>query len=101
MALPLYHFVVFGAERLPEVHMLDERSANIFADRERVSDRAKAIVATFGIGAEIALPAWSQECMELIALEYKGPYARELRGICAAIALGKPYSNGSDGPSGG
>jgi hypothetical protein len=100
-ALPLYHYVVFGAGRAPEVHMLDERTAKILSDRERIAGRDKALVATFGIGAEAALPAWSQECMEKIALEYKGPFARELCSICAAIALGKPYSRDRNNPQGG
>lgn len=90
-------FVVFGSEQPPIVKLLTESAVALFTQRESVSDRAKAIVATFGNGYEYALPAWSKECMEVIALRYEGPFARELKGICAAIALGQPYGPNPDG----
>lgn len=91
-------FVVFGSTMPPIVELLSDSAVALFTQRESVSDRSKAIVATFGAGYEYALPAWSKECMERIALEYVGPFQRELRYLCAAIALGKPY--GPDGHEG-
>lgn len=91
-------FVVFGPEAPPIVKLLSESQAKLYRDREalRFIDRAKIIAATFGSGYAYALPAWSKDCMEIIALNYTGPWERELKGICAAIALGKPYGSGSD-----
>lgn len=93
-------FVVFGETQPPIVKLLSDSAVALFDQRESVSDRAKAIVATFGSGYEYALPAWSKECMEQVALRYVGPYQRELRYICAAIALGKPYSQDGDNSGG-
>lgn len=90
-------FVVFGEFEPPIVKLLTEGQVKLFSQRESVSDRAKAIVATFGTGYQYALPAWSIECMEMIALRYEGPFQKELRGICAAIALGQPYGPDIEG----
>lgn len=97
--LPYGTFVVFGIDREPSVIALDARSIRMLADREAVADRLKAITATFGTGAEYALPAWSKPCMELIACEYVGPHQRMVRGLCAAIALNQPFNpDPEDGP---
>lgn len=86
-------FVIFGSETPPAVKLLSDSAKRLFDDRYRVaSDSSKAVAATFGHGYEYALPAWSKECMERIALEYVGPFQRELRGLCAAIALGRPFN---------
>lgn len=90
--LPYGSFVVFGSMRAPQCILLDGHALRIYADRSRVADASKAITATFGTGAEYALPAHSVECMELIALQYIGPYQREVRGMCALIALGEPFN---------
>lgn len=86
-------FLVFGETREPEVHwILDERTVRMFRDRERIAGRDKALVATFGPGAECAIPCWSKDAMTSMALGYKGPHQQRVRFICAAIALGEPYS---------
>lgn len=86
-------FVIFGSETPPAVKLLSDSAKRLFDDRCSVaSDRSKAVAASFGYGYEYALPAWSKECMERIALEYVGPFQRELRGLCAAIALGRPFN---------
>jgi len=90
--LPLGTFVVFGAERAPEVHSTDTRTQRMLNEREAVSDRLKAVEYTFGTGMQYALPAHSLPCMEFIALNYVGPFQRELRGLCAAISLGEPFN---------
>jgi hypothetical protein len=90
--LPYGAFVVFGCTRAPQCVVLDALALRVYADRRRITDAAKAIRATFGTGAEYALPAHSKDCMELIALQYVGPYQREVRGMCALIALGEPFN---------
>lgn len=89
--LPLNFYVVFGPEVLPHVQMLTdafkvERYQWLQSHFE--GNLSKANESMFGPGVIHALPAWSQECMELIALEYAGPHAREVKGLCAMIALG-------------
>ena len=88
-------FVVFGQELPPQVHLLSDSARSLMDDRLRVADtdrkRFTAYAMTFGRGAQCALPAWSEECMVEVAQHYTGPHEVAVRGICAAIALGKPY----------
>ncbi len=70
--LPFGTFVVFGDERTPEVHTVDTRTQHMLSQREAVSDRIKAVEATFGSGMQYALPAHRKDCMEFIALNYVG-----------------------------
>jgi hypothetical protein len=95
-------YVVWGPEREPEVHTLDEPSYRRY--RNWPARRgAVAIAAAFGTGMDTAIPAWSAGAMELIALNYEGPHQVRVRGLCAAILLGKPYGGPEpgDGPQGG
>lgn len=93
-------FVVIGASRPPEVHLLTAGAVKLFEDRERVSSRLQALEATFGTGIQYAYPAWITECMEQLALTYVGPHQQRMRFICAAIALGEPYGGGASYGSG-
>lgn len=60
--------------------------------------RPDVYASVFGAGVQAALPATSIECMEQIALEYVGPHQVDVRGMCAAIAMGR--SVGKDGAAG-
>lgn len=91
MPLPVHCYVVYGPELAPSVHwLLDEFQVSRYQwlQSHFSDDLSKANENMFGHGAVYALPAWSRECMELIALEYTGPHAREVKGLCAMIALG-------------
>jgi hypothetical protein len=108
-------FLIFGADRAPEVHLLGETRMAWFSDRcDMASKNARdpeqarrAIYAeVFGAGAEYAIPCWNAEAMTLIGTQYTGPHQQRVRFLAAAIALGKPYGGPepgekSDGPSGG
>lgn len=98
-------FVIFGSARAPGIALLTKDGLEAFYDGLRIArDRARdpeaarllVLSQAFGRGVEIALPAWSQECMEKIAQEYAGPFQVEVRGMCAAIALGRPTNNAPD-----
>jgi hypothetical protein len=94
-------FVVFGEAMPPQVHLLTESARGLMDDRLRIADserkRHAAYAATFGTGAQFALPAWSDDCMAAVAQHYTGPHQEQLRGLCAAIALGKPYGPNEPG----
>jgi hypothetical protein len=90
-------FVVFGEDIAPQVHLLTETARKLLDDRLRVVDPHKAYALTFGQGIQVALPAWSEACMIEIAENYTGPHATQLKGLCAAIALGKPYGPDTEG----
>lgn len=92
-------FVVLGAARAPEVHLLAPDSLRAFYERlalaaRRCRDpeqgRANVYAITFGAGAEYAFPC-TTECMEFAALQYMGPYQQETRTLCARIALRQPF----------
>jgi len=90
-------FLTFGAERAPEVVLLDQLACDKLEARINVAHggekiRLAAYEATFGKGVEYALPCWSNECMRAVALQYSGPHAEEVCRIAACIATGKPYS---------
>ena len=107
--MKLYNcFVVVGEAMPPQVHLLSDSARSLMDDRLRIADsdrkRHAAYAATFGQGAQVALPAWSSDCMAAVAQHYTGPHQVALRGLCAAIALGKPYGfddSGDDRPSDG
>lgn len=107
--LPKGSFLVFGPEAAPTVHLLSEQETQLYYDRDSLVDSAKGrrevMRVTFNQPmATTALPAWSNAAM-LDATHYEGPFQTEVRGIAAAIALGKPFSkdqpNGRDDGSGG
>lgn len=93
--LPVGAFVVFGPERAPEVHLLAAGALAAFWQATKVArtenGRAQAYARTFGTGATVALPAWSPDCMAEIAETYAGPHAVAVRGLCAAVLLGRPF----------
>lgn len=107
---PAGTYLCFGAAVKPFVVILAAREAAEYADLQRMKvSRSEAgaqevRAQVFGRGVEAALPAWSKDCMEMIALQYEGVYQVEVRGLAAALALGLPIGNGKDlseGPDGG
>lgn len=42
------------------------------------------------------IPCWLPDAMAQIAMEYQGPQATAVKGLAAAIALGRPWSQGRD-----
>ena len=107
--LPLGAYVVLAETRAPIIALLSAEQCAIYAERERLADRERALVATFGHGTVAALPAHDSACMAMIAEQYHGPWETETRGLCAALALGLPTNDmpdltelrDGDGPSGG
>jgi hypothetical protein len=84
-------FVVWGLEVAPQVHTLTKERMAYMDDIERVATREKAIERVFGHGIDQRIPAWIDEVTELMATSYEGPHQIAIRGLCAAIRLGKPY----------
>jgi hypothetical protein len=94
MPLPHGSYVVFGQFLQdgdpPQVHLLDKQKTD-YLRRQATLSRV-ALAAAFGMTrSDTVLPAWSAEAMSLIAQHYSGAHAVELRGLCAAIALGRPF----------
>jgi hypothetical protein len=94
MPLPYGSYVVFGQfieeGAAPQVHLLGGPALEYFQSQHVMT--AKLLEYTFGImRADSAIPAWSEAAMLLIAGQYSGQHETELRGLCAAIALGRPF----------
>lgn len=110
-------FLVCGGSDAPALHWLDTAGIESLYKRDSLagdSDKSRRLVirAQFGTDGRYALPAWSAECMADIAQHYDGDDADIVRGMAAALALGRslardaaptapeaPRSTG--GPSGG
>lgn len=105
--LPRGSFLVFGPTAHPTVHLLGVDELERYWARCKIVDKHGSASAlqlnmkvTFGQpNAIYALPAWSPEAMSQTATQYDGPYKVEVRGIAAAIALGKPFTKDADAPS--
>lgn len=100
-------FLVFGSKLAPQVHLLGAETLATFMQRLSAANKlaakhgrdsaaaARGVYAVmFGSGAECALPCVPQ-CMAHMALNYSGPHSEDIKRICAAIAIGKPF--GTDG----
>ena len=94
--LPHGAFVVLRVNSAPSVELLGAGEFALYMDRGRVVGSDKARVATFGTDSVAILPAHSLECMREIAESYLGAYQTEVRGLCAAIALGMPTNDAPD-----
>lgn len=92
-------FVVIG-DAPPRAVVLAEFELNRYIDRIGISGYDKANAFQFGHWARSALPC-DRECMEFMALNFEGPHKVEVRGLCAAVALGQPIGNGKDLTEGG
>lgn len=98
--LPKGSFLVFGPTSQPAVHLLTEAEMGEYFERRRLVELRESarglrecMRLTFGApDAVYALPAWSQDAMLSVASAYEGPFQVELRGIAAAIVLGKPFT---------
>jgi hypothetical protein len=110
--LPIGSYLVFGPTSAPAVHLLS-------ADEHKAYQQRYSIALKHGSArvwrevyrlvfnqpeATVALPAYSLDCMLDTAQNYQGPFQVEVRGIAAAIALGKPFAkdqgeNPAPGPS--
>lgn len=112
MPLPNGCYLVFGPMHEPTVHVVTKEGQETYWSRMKIADGSERAMRevmriTFNApDATYALPAWSQGCMETIAQEYEGPHKIAVRGIAAAIALGKPFSKDVNpdtdtGPKGG
>jgi hypothetical protein len=92
-------FIVFGAERAPEVHVLGAAQLQQFQDRCRATlsapDSARAqlhvYAMTFGEGAEVAFPCWILKSTKFLATKYTGPHQDRVRELAKAITAGVPY----------
>lgn len=101
--LPHGSFLVFGPESAPAVHLLSEDEHKQFQARMSIAIKRSTASAYREVyaktfqqqGAMYALPCSIYECMLSAATSYEGPYKTEVRGIAAAIALGKPFSKDS------
>lgn len=100
MPLPNGTYLVFGPMHAPEVHIVSKSDQESYWERLRMADgmQDKEAAVRFAMKAAFkapdatyALPAWSIECMQTIATEYQGPHMIAVRGIAAAIALGRPF----------
>lgn len=97
-------YLCIGSTVPPTVHILSASSDALYLNRLTVchSDKSRrdALRITFGQGIEYALPAWSTECMEIVATQYTGPYKNDVKGIAACLALGQPITGTKKGPDG-
>jgi hypothetical protein len=105
MPLPQGAYIVFGQrlpfDAAPQVHLLDARQQVTFMTaRQMAADSSNPELYTrqafkqfFRMpDADTAIPAWSREALELIATGYEGPHKVAVRGLAAAIALGRTFS---------
>jgi hypothetical protein len=101
-------FVVFGALRAPEAHLITDEALRAFEERLSIAERrtrdpaqARTLVyaATFGPGADYARPC-TAGAMEFMALQYVGPHADLLKALCARILLGQPIGGDAQQPRG-
>ncbi len=113
-------FLVCGGADAPALHWLDPAGIESLYKRDTLagdSDKSRRLVmrCQFGADARYAFPAWSAECMATIAQHYAGDDADIVRGMAAALALGRsmvrpdaapatdtaPAPRAASGPSGG
>jgi hypothetical protein len=81
-------FVVFGAEREPDLRLLTPEQVKLYYDRHMLGIASeKVVAATFGAGYDFAIPAWEKDSLRPIAEGYTGPYELNVRALCAAIWL--------------
>lgn len=99
--LPVGTYLVFGPDLAPQVHMLSALGQSNYAEADRIarntSDPDRYLMdvyrATFGSrDVRSVVPAWSRDAMQLIATQYEGAHQLAVRGIAAAIALGRPWT---------
>lgn len=101
--LPIGSFLVFGPTSAPAVHLLSADEHKAYQQRYSIATKhstARVWREVYRITfnqpeATVALPAYSLDCMLDTAQNYQGPFQVEVRGIAAAIALGKPFSKDS------
>lgn len=91
-------FLCISTNLEPEVHALSAGDFDKFNERMRIADkrqsapaRQQAFRVTFGKAFDYAIPCWSQEAMERLALDYKGVHAERVCHLAASIALGETY----------
>lgn len=115
MSLPNGTYLVFGPMHAPTVHVVTKSEQESYWQRlamlpglrdQEAALRTAMSVAFNAPNAVYALPAWSVECMTEIAQAYDGPHKAAVRGIAAAIALGRPFAqdekrNTDNGDEGG
>jgi len=102
-------FLVCGGDDKPQLHILGATEIRALYERDALirtdSGRVQAMRLAFRMHARHALPAWSVQCMEAIALGYDGPHSDLVRGMAAALALGVNPCGGPEpgkgGPDGG
>jgi hypothetical protein len=87
-------YLVCGGSDAPAVHFLcpAEMADHYTRDQlagDRPNSRRLVHRGSFGADALYALPAWSQACMVATAETYTGHDAATVRGMAAALALGR------------
>jgi hypothetical protein len=98
--LPNGSFLVFGPTSAPQIHILTASEDKAYQQRYSIATKhssARVWREVYRLvfnqpEATCALPCWSLDCMLDTAQNYQGPFQVEVRGIAAAIALGKPFS---------
>lgn len=93
-------FVVIFTDKV-EPHLLGAKAVADYYERVAIVGFLKTNQFTFGGDALAALPC-TEDCMTTIALNYPDtePMAKQVKAICARIALGQPLGDDS-GPQGG
>jgi hypothetical protein len=87
LSLPHGSYMVIYTDRVT-IELLDAGQFAIYMERTRIADCDAARIAAFGHSSLAMIPAWSAECMQLIALEYTGPMQDAVKALAARIALG-------------
>lgn len=88
-------FILIGTNPPCAVVLTDTELA-LYDQRVSVVGHDKANAYTFGHTVINALPC-VVACMENIALNYTGAFEKELRAICARVALGQPIDDTDGG----
>ena len=90
-------FLIWGARRAPEVHILTCDAADRYWRHIiHCHDAEFATACAFGEHTEYAVPC-VQQAMEELALSYDGLHHDRIRYLAACLALGKPIDPEPDG----
>lgn len=97
-------FLVCGGTDDPALHILTpEQVADHYRRDTLASERgtSRRLVNryAFGVDALYSFPAWSRDCMLWVAQYYEGADATLVRGMAAAIALGRTDATPVGAPS--
>jgi hypothetical protein len=94
MLHPTGTYLVCGGSDAPSLHVLTPAQREAMHARDAIAGdgpRSRALVLryTFGVDAQYALPAWDADCLSGIALGYTGHDQAIVRGMAAALAVGR------------